>query len=65
MSIMSSGVSGLLNLSSTSKYGDIRLGDFGNIFTGVYVLWIMAKVLFFGGLNVINCAFLCRFMSFV
>ena len=67
MFIMSSDVNGLLDLSSTSRYGDILLGVgiLATFLLEYMFLWIMTKLLPFGGLNVMNCRFLCRFMSFV
>ena len=65
--IMNSGVRGMLELSATSGYGDILLGVgiLATFLLEYMFLWIMARVLPFGGLIVINCGFLCRFMSFV
>lgn len=65
--IMSSSVSNLLDILKTSRYGDILLG------VGILVkfsieymfLWIMAKMPPLGVSDVVNCRFLCRFVSFM
>lgn len=57
--IISSGMSGLLDILKNRRCGDIFLGmGILVIFLcRVYVLWIMARVPTLGGSDVVNCMF--------
>ena len=65
MFIMSSCVSGLLYNLKTSRYIDMFLGTgILIVFSAEYIFSsIMARTPPLGGLDVVNCGFLCRFVS--